>query len=127
MHTGDLHQDILQEEDRLGSGGKEDGQFHFRHTGFEVAIDIQVSYPIVFRYLGLKLRRVGLEAHIWRSLAMACFAATQEDQNTPGRVYKIKRRKESTELNPEKHQGILRKGIKRLDDGNCEDTAKDIE
>lgn len=51
--------------------GKKDGQFHFRHTGFEVAIDIQVSYPIVFRYMGLKLSRVGLEAQIWRSLAMA--------------------------------------------------------
>lgn len=55
---------------------KEDGQFHFRHIGFEVAIDIQVSYPIVFRYMGLKLRRVygsklRLEAQIWRSLAMA--------------------------------------------------------
>lgn len=42
-------------------GNKEDGHFNFRHTEFDVTIDIQVELSNRVSYMGLKLRRCGLE------------------------------------------------------------------
>lgn len=72
-------------------GNKEDGHFDFRHTEFDVTIDIQVELSNRVSYMGLKLRRFGLEIQMWKSLATGGICSHASGPEYPGSVYKMKR------------------------------------